>query len=110
MKRRLGLIGSAVGMACAASAGAQTTPMDRTALPIREPDVPKSNVVDVRNAKAPTERFQVKAPPGAPNVLIVLIDDMGFGQSSSFGGPLNMPTLERLANNGRASTSSTRRR
>jgi arylsulfatase len=74
--------------------------MDRTALPIREPDVPKSNVVDVRNAKAPTERFQVKAPPGAPNVLIVLIDDMGFGQSSSFGGPLNMPTLERLANNG----------
>jgi len=100
MKRRLGLIGSAVGMACAASAGAQTTPMDRTALPIREPDVPKSNVVDVRNAKAPTERFQVKAPPGAPNVLIVLIDDMGFGQSSSFGGPLNMPTLERLANNG----------
>ena len=45
-------------------------------------------------------RFEVKAPAGAPNVLIVLIDDMGFGQSSAFGGPINMPTVERLANNG----------
>jgi arylsulfatase len=42
----------------------------------------------------------VKAPAKAPNVLIVLIDDMGFGQSSSFGGPIHMPTAERLANNG----------
>ena len=35
-----------------------------------------------------------------PNVLIVLIDDMGFGQSSAFGGPINMPTVDRLANSG----------
>ena len=48
----------------------------------------------------PPPRFQVKAPAGAPNVLIVLIDDMGFGQSSAFGGPIHMPTVERLANNG----------
>jgi hypothetical protein len=33
-------------------------------------------------------------------VLIVLIDDMGFSQSSAFGGPIHMPTVERLANNG----------
>ena len=92
------LLGSALGMACAATAGAQTG-SDRTSLPIREPDVPRSTVVDVRDAQAPP-RFEVKAPEGAPNVLIVLIDDMGFGQSSTFGGPLNMPTLERLANNG----------
>jgi arylsulfatase len=32
--------------------------------------------------------------------MIVLIDDMGFGQSGTFGGPLNMPTPERLAGNG----------
>ena len=43
---------------------------------------------------------QVKAPAGAPNVLIVLIDDMGFGQSSAFGGPIHMPTVERLARGG----------
>ena len=46
----------------------------------------------------PPPRFEVKAPAGAPNVLIVLIDDMGFGQSSAFGGPIHMPTVERLAN------------
>src|SRR5262249_55627425 len=45
-------------------------------------------------------RFEVKAPSAAPNVLIVLIDDMGFGQSSTFGGPVYMPTLERLAKGG----------
>ncbi len=44
--------------------------------------------------------FQVEAPDGAPNVLIVLIDDMGFGQSSAFGGPVHMPTVEALANQG----------
>ena len=38
--------------------------------------------------------------PSAPNVLIVLIDDMGFGQSSAFGGPVHMPTVERLASSG----------
>jgi hypothetical protein len=37
---------------------------------------------------------------GAPNVLIVLIDDVGFGASSAFGGPYNTPTAERLAANG----------
>ena len=42
----------------------------------------------------------MKAPAGAPNVVIVLIDDMGFGMSSAFGGPVNMPTVERLASQG----------
>ena len=70
--------------------------LDRTVLPIPEPDIPPSTVLDARNAKPPA-RFQVKAPAGAPNVLIVLIDDMGFGMSSAFGGPIHMPTAERLA-------------
>ena len=70
--------------------------LDRTVLPIPEPDIPHSTVLDARNAKPPA-RFQVKAPDGAPNVLIVLIDDMGFGMSSAFGGPIHMPTAERLA-------------
>jgi arylsulfatase len=42
----------------------------------------------------------LRPPEGAPNVMIVLIDDVGFGASSTFGGPINTPTLERLANNG----------
>jgi arylsulfatase len=74
-------------------------PVDRNHLPIPEPNIPHSTVLDARNAKAPP-RFEVKAPAQAPNVLIVLIDDMGFGQSSAFGGPVHMPTCERLANGG----------
>jgi arylsulfatase len=73
--------------------------LDRTVLPIPEPKIPHSTVFDARNA-TPPPRFQVKAPVGAPNVLIVLIDDMGFGMSSAFGGPINMPTVDRLAKGG----------
>ncbi len=43
---------------------------------------------------------EVRPPKGAPNVLVVLIDDVGFGASSAFGGPINTPTAERLAANG----------
>ena len=74
-------------------------PTDRSVLPIPEPQYPHSTVFDARNA-TPPPRFEVKAPADAPNVLIVLIDDMGFGQSSAFGGPIHMPTVERLANDG----------
>lgn len=56
-------------------------------------------VLDARETQAPP-RFEVKAPEGAPNVVIVLIDDIGFGHSSAFGGPIRMPTLERLASQG----------
>ena len=41
--------------------------------------------------------FEVKAPENAPNVVIVLIDDIGFGGPSTFGGPIQTPTLDRLA-------------
>ena len=73
--------------------------MDRTSLPIREPAIQTFTELDARNAAKP-ERFEVKAPAKAPNVVIVLLDDIGFGQASSFGGPVNMPTLEKLAKNG----------
>ena len=39
-------------------------------------------------------------PAGAPNVLIIVLDDLGFGQSSAYGGPIHMPATERLANAG----------
>jgi arylsulfatase len=80
------------------SAGAKDE-LDRTVLPIREPKVKSITTLDARDAKAP-ERFEVTAPKGAPNVVIVLIDDIGFGASSAFGGPIKMPTLDKMAGNG----------
>ncbi len=84
---------------CLTSSHAQTPRPDRTRLPIAEPDYPRSTVLDARDAKAPP-RFEVKAPAGAPNVLIVLVDDMGFGMPSAFGGPVRMPAADRLASQG----------
>jgi len=72
---------------------------DRTVLPIPEPKLSPITEIDARKAKAPP-RFSVTAPKGAPNVVIVLIDDMGFAHPSTFGGPIAMPTLDRLAKNG----------
>jgi arylsulfatase A-like enzyme len=79
-------------------AQAQSEP-DRTSLPIAEPPREVIDTLDARDAKAPP-RFEVKAPDGAPNVVIVLIDDIGFGASSAFGGPIRMPVLEKMAGNG----------
>ena len=73
--------------------------LDRSVLPIREPKRQTYSELDVRNAKAPA-RFEVKAPQGAPNVIVVLIDDMGFGVSEAFGGPVTTPTMDKLAVNG----------
>jgi len=42
----------------------------------------------------------VKAPPDAPNILLVLIDDAGFGNPSTFGGPVATPTFDKLAAEG----------
>jgi arylsulfatase len=83
----------------ASAAAAPADPLDRTVLPIPEPKVTSITELDARNAKAPP-RFEVKAPQGAPNVVIVLIDDIGFGHASAFGGPIRMPVLERMAANG----------
>ncbi len=81
------------------AAGQASGKLDRTVLPIPEPKRPLYTELDARNVKAPP-RFQVTAPPGAPNVVIVLIDDLGFGVPSTFGGPVGMPTLDRLAQGG----------
>jgi arylsulfatase A-like enzyme len=81
------------------TAKAQDSTIDRTILPIPEPKYSPITELDARNA-TPPPRFQVTAPAGAPNILIILLDDMGFGQPSTFGGPIHMPTLDQLANNG----------
>jgi arylsulfatase A-like enzyme len=73
--------------------------LDRSVLPIKEPVRPLYKELDVRKATAPA-RFEVKAPKGAPNVVVILIDDMGFGVSEAFGGPVTTPTMDNLAANG----------
>src|SRR6476660_2567282 len=73
----------------------------RAALPM-----PDRNHVGVTtyDAKSPDTSFPpiepLRPPEGAPNVLIVLLDDAGFGSSSAFGGPCQTPNFERLAENG----------
>jgi arylsulfatase A-like enzyme len=72
--------------------------IQRNVLPI--PDRPRTGQVTY-DAKDPETKFppirQLRPPKGAPNVLIVLIDDAGFGSSSAFGGPCQTPNAEKLA-------------
>jgi arylsulfatase A-like enzyme len=73
----------------------------RSVLPI--PDRPYEGLVTY-DAKDPDASFRpiepLRPPAGAPNVLIVLLDDVGFGAGSVFGGPARTPTAERLAAGG----------
>lgn len=73
--------------------------IDRTSLPIKEPIAPTSSELDVRNAKLP-DQFKVTAPKDAPNVILVLLDDLGFGGTSTFGGPVTTPTFDKIAGEG----------
>jgi arylsulfatase A-like enzyme len=73
----------------------------RDVLPIPDTTPEPPTIVDAKDPEAtfpPIE--QLRPPAGAPNVLIVLIDDAGFAASSAFGGPCNTPTAERLAGGG----------
>ena len=73
----------------------------RTMLPI--PDRPPTGLITY-DAKDPATSFPpiepLQPPAGAPNVLVILLDDVGFGASSAFGGPCNTPVAERLAAGG----------
>jgi arylsulfatase len=78
---------------------AQSPPVNRTVLPIA-PE-PNQSVVGLRSkdSKGVFPR-PVTAPAGAPNVLLVMLDDVGFGASSPFGGVIDTPNLDKLADNG----------
>lgn len=79
----------------------QSSDPDRSILPLLEPTVPQITEIDARKATAPA-RFELKPPKGAgaPNVVFILIDNFGFGDPGPFGGPVNMPALDRLAKAG----------
>ena len=86
-------------IACLAGYASAQDQLDRSVLPIAEPVYPTYDELDVRKTKPPA-RFEVTAPKDAPNVLIVLIDDLGFGATSTFGGPIATPNLDQLAKEG----------
>jgi arylsulfatase A-like enzyme len=75
--------------------------INRTVLPI--PDRPRTGLITY-DAKDPETHYpaitQLRPPKGAPNVMVILIDDAGFGSSSAFGGPCATPNFEKLAADG----------
>ena len=73
--------------------------MDRSILPIQPPASTPVTIMDAREAEKP-DPFNIEAPVDAPNFVVVLIDDIGFGATSTFGGAINTPTFDRLADNG----------
>ncbi|WP_192356567.1 arylsulfatase [Mesorhizobium mediterraneum] len=78
-----------------------TDKINRSVLPI--PTRPRTGLITY-DAKDPESKYpvieQLRPPKGAPNVLVILIDDAGFGSSSAFGGPCQTPNAERLAAGG----------
>src|ERR1700731_5199843 len=85
----------------AARAASEQDAVRRDILPI--PDF-KHVGLTTYDAKDPNTTYPpivpLRPPPGAPNVLIIMLDDVGFGASSAFGGPCQTPSFERLAANG----------
>src|SRR5213595_1091592 len=73
----------------------------RTVLPM--PDLEHIGLTTY-DAKDPDTSFPpiepLRPPEGAPNILVILLDDVGFGASSAFGGPCATPVAERLAAGG----------
>lgn len=70
-----------------------------TQLPKPDPQF-KGKIGETYKDSTPSYPQPVKAPKGAPNVLLILLDDVGFGMCSTFGGPVPTPNMDKLANNG----------
>ena len=65
------------------------------------PQQPFNGTINLRAKESiPDFPQPVQAPKGAPNILLILLDDVGFGATSTFGGPCNTPTFQMLADNG----------
>src|SRR3954447_10064565 len=75
--------------------------IDRSRLPIRRPRFTGVTEKTLAGSEPDWALIGHVAPPaGAPNVLVVLIDDAGFGNPSTFGGPIDTPNYDRIADQG----------
>ena len=72
---------------------------DGSQLPKPDPEF-KGKIGETYKDSTPNFPQPVKAAKGSPNVLLILLDDVGFGMCSTFGGPVPTPNMEKLANNG----------
>lgn len=95
------LAGVLLGSATTGQAGQQ---IDRTVLPISDP-VFKGKIATTFKDSRPDFPKPIEAPAGAPNVLIIILDDVGFGHAGAFGGAVETPTMNALAAEGLRYTS-----
>ena len=89
-------------LACAVLAlfpSAQALAQDRSVLPIVPAPFSGTIAENVLDSK-PSPQPPLRAPQGAPNVLLLMSDDVGFSMSSAFGGPVPTPNMEQLAAQG----------
>ena len=74
-------------------------PGDRSILPA-PPEVFRGTLEPGESDSTPVYPIAIRAPEGAPNILLVMTDDVGFASASTFGGPVPTPNLDRLAQRG----------
>ena len=86
-------------MVALAKGGHTADKLDRTVLPVPDRAF-KGKIGRTLKDSQPDFPKQVQSPVGAPNVLIVILDDVGFGHASAFGGAVPTPAMDRLASNG----------
>ncbi len=91
------LVPSAYGQGTKSSA---PYPTDGSVLPF--PPVPSASVAGetLQESKMVWRKEPQHLPKGAPNIVIILLDDVGFGLAETYGGPIHSPTLSRIANDG----------
>src|SRR5580700_6555991 len=90
----------AAALICVVAKTAESeAPLDRTTLPI--PPAPYTNQIGTSYRDSmPQIHAPLAAPAGAPNILLILLDDAGYAQTGTFGAPIPTPNLDRLASSG----------
>ena len=99
MKTKLITAALALSALTVGSGAQEASTLDRTVLPIAEPTYPPITELDARNA-TPPRRSRSRRRRARPMCIVILLDNFGYAGSKTFGGVMNMPTLERLATNG----------
>ena len=87
-------------LGCLFSAGIRATPDDGSVLPF--PPTPSASIAGptLQESKHQRRVEPDRLPRDAPNILVILLDDVGFGLADTYGGPIHTPTLSRIAGQG----------
>lgn len=100
MRHVIGLALAAAFLATPALAADASVPADGSVLPFPPPPMAGVAAPRLQDSTMIWPEEVQHLPDGAPNILIVLLDDVGFGVSETFGGEVHTPTLQRLADEG----------